>query len=172
MGVTIVTKKNGDGATRPRRGDRVEVHYTGTLEDGTQFDSSRDRGVPFEFNLGQGQVIRGWDEGKSRRHTIYCVEGLYAAPRPRAPTAWPTGARRRRKRAAGPRLGRVLPPRLSSRKKAEGAPLRTAGIAQLTLGERAVLTVSPDFGCAGALRRVCVAERPALTCALSPDPLP
>jgi FKBP-type peptidyl-prolyl cis-trans isomerase len=115
MGVPVVTKRNGDGATRPRRGDRVEVHYTGaetsrharlaappsrradlrragaarrvalgaskapttgarlcdapacrragTLEDGTQFDSSRDRGVPFEFNLGQGQVIKGWDEG-------------------------------------------------------------------------------------------------------------
>lgn len=50
----------GEEATR---GKRVEVHYTGTLTSGSKFDSSLDRGKPFGFKLGAGQVIRGWEEG-------------------------------------------------------------------------------------------------------------
>jgi peptidylprolyl isomerase len=63
-GLKYVELKEGTGAT-PQPGQTVEVHYVGTLEDGTKFDSSRDRGQPFSFKIGVGQVIKGWDEGVS-----------------------------------------------------------------------------------------------------------
>jgi len=54
--------KQGTGE-EVKSGDNIAVHYTGTLEDGTKFDSSLDRGKPFVFTLGIGQVIKGWDMG-------------------------------------------------------------------------------------------------------------
>ena len=58
----IEDSKVGTGP-EAKAGDTVSVHYVGTLQDGTKFDSSRDRGKPFSFALGRGQVISGWDNG-------------------------------------------------------------------------------------------------------------
>lgn len=63
QGLKKLLVKGGEGWETPETGDEVEVHYTGTLLDDTKFDSSRDRGTPFKFKLGQGQVIKGWDQG-------------------------------------------------------------------------------------------------------------
>jgi peptidylprolyl isomerase len=61
-GLTYIITHRGTGR-RPQTGETVVVHYTGMLTDGTKFDSSHDRNDPFAFSLGQGTVIKGWDEG-------------------------------------------------------------------------------------------------------------
>ncbi|MCC6420651.1 MAG: FKBP-type peptidyl-prolyl cis-trans isomerase [Gemmataceae bacterium] len=61
-GLKYIDEKEGTGP-EAKKGDTVVVHYTGWLKDGKKFDSSRDRGTPFSFQLGAGKVIKGWDEG-------------------------------------------------------------------------------------------------------------
>jgi len=66
MGIETETIQPGDGATFPKAGQRVTCHYVLTLTDGKKIDSSRDRGQPFQFNIGKGEVIAGWDEGVAK----------------------------------------------------------------------------------------------------------
>jgi len=62
MDMVIDDVKQGEGKA-VASGDTVSVHYIGTLQDGTEFDNSNKRGTPFSFTVGNGQVIKGWDEG-------------------------------------------------------------------------------------------------------------
>lgn len=66
-GLQIKIHEQGTGA-KPKTGDQITAHYTGKLLDGTVFDSSVQRGTPFSFEIGTGQVIRGWDEGFMQLH--------------------------------------------------------------------------------------------------------
>jgi FKBP-type peptidyl-prolyl cis-trans isomerase len=90
-GMKIETLKQGSGE-ESKNGDTVNVHYTGTLEDGTKFDSSVDRNQPFSFTLGAGQVIKGWDLGvlgmkigEKRKLTIPSDLGYGSAGTPGGP---------------------------------------------------------------------------------------
>ncbi len=62
-GLRYIILQHTAGSNKPKNGDKVSVHYRGKLEDGTEFDNSFKRGEPFEFQLGIGKVIKGWDEG-------------------------------------------------------------------------------------------------------------
>jgi FK506-binding protein 4/5 len=88
--------KEGESWETPDRGDEVEVHYTGTLLDGTKFDSSRDRGTPFTFTLGQGQVIKGWDLGiktmKKGENAIFTIPPELAYGETGSPPTIPSNA--------------------------------------------------------------------------------
>jgi FKBP-type peptidyl-prolyl cis-trans isomerase FkpA len=63
MELKIETLQEGTGDKVVAEGDSITVHYTGTLEDGTKFDSSVDRDDPFTFTIGRGMVIQGWEKG-------------------------------------------------------------------------------------------------------------
>jgi FKBP-type peptidyl-prolyl cis-trans isomerase len=63
MGLGIEVMSQGSGERKTKNGDSLVVNYTGRLADGTKFDSSLDRGVPFEFRIGDGKVIAGWEKG-------------------------------------------------------------------------------------------------------------
>ncbi|KAL3531064.1 hypothetical protein ACH5RR_010386 [Cinchona calisaya] len=88
--------KEGEGWDTPDTGDEVEVHYTGTLLDGTKFDSSRDGGTPFKFTLGQGQVIKGWDQGiktmKKGENAIFTIPPELAYGESGSPPTIPANA--------------------------------------------------------------------------------
>jgi len=94
-GIVKKVLKAGEGP-RPQPGDQVFAHYTGTLEDGTKFDSSRDRGKLFDFTIGQGQVIKGWDVGFASmcagEHAILTIKSDYGYGDSGSPPKIPGGA--------------------------------------------------------------------------------
>jgi FKBP-type peptidyl-prolyl cis-trans isomerase len=87
-GVKITDLKVGDGPAA-KNGDKVTVHYTGWLSNGKKFDSSLDDGKPYSFYLGQGKVIKGWDEGLvgmkvgGKRKLVIAPEKAYGDQPPR-----------------------------------------------------------------------------------------
>ncbi len=92
-GLRYLVSQEGTGPNATP-GSQVQVHYHGTLLDGTKFDSSYDRGQPFSFVLGQGRVIQGWDEGiallnKGAKATLYIPSSLAYGERGSPPTIQP-----------------------------------------------------------------------------------
>jgi peptidylprolyl isomerase len=92
-GLKYVILKEGEGP-KPKKGQKVKAHYTGTLLDGTKFDSSLDRGRPFEFPVGMARVIRGWDEAflgmsKGEKRTLIIPYFLAYGERGNPPTIPP-----------------------------------------------------------------------------------
>ena len=88
-GLKYVVTAEGAGET-PKVGDTVKVHYTGKLLDGTKFDSSVDRGAPIDFPVGQGRVIKGWDEAllsmkKGEKRVLIIPANLGYGPSGRGP---------------------------------------------------------------------------------------
>ncbi|KAK9757208.1 hypothetical protein RND81_01G148200 [Saponaria officinalis] len=96
LGLKKKLLKEGEGWDTPDNGDEVEVHYTGTLLDGTKFDSSRDRDTPFKFTLGQGQVIKGWDIGiktmKKGENAVFTIPAELAYGEAGSPPTIPPSA--------------------------------------------------------------------------------
>ena len=92
----VTRAPTSDAVGPPPVGDEVKAHYTGTLQDGTQFDSSRDRGSVFKFTIGQGQVIRGWDVGfasmKVGERAVLRCRADYAYGDDGSPPTIPAGA--------------------------------------------------------------------------------
>jgi len=89
-GLKYVVTKEGEGQTTPKAGKRVTVHYSGRLLDGQEFDSSYKRGEPIEFAVGQGVVIKGWDEAllsmkKGEKRTLIIPPELGYGPEGRGP---------------------------------------------------------------------------------------
>ena len=95
-GIIKEVYREGEGDV-PAAGDKIQAHYTGTLEsDGSKFDSSRDRGRVFEFNLGEGRVIKAWDQGfatmKKGEHAMLIAKSDYAYGDSGSPPKIPGGA--------------------------------------------------------------------------------
>jgi len=91
-----IRREGPDPDDKPWKGDRVQVHYTGTLEDGSKFDSSVDRGDKFSFTLGKGEVIKGWDIGVASmargEMAVYTIKSDYAYGATGSPPKIPGGA--------------------------------------------------------------------------------
>jgi FKBP-type peptidyl-prolyl cis-trans isomerase len=93
-GLRYVVRRQGTGDATPRVGDEVIAHYDGRLLDGTPFDSSYKRGVPFSFKVGTGGVIKGWDEAflgmkKGEKRTLIIPYWLAYGERGQAPNIPP-----------------------------------------------------------------------------------